>query len=146
MTCRLRHQRGEHGFTLIELMLALFIFMVGLAGITAFQIASMGAVQRSGDISIATNLAASTLEELRVTSYDHVVGTSSAFYDRYGAAVADGGYFTVTWVAVQLGVGQTDVEATTSWVHRLTVADVPVGSEYQHKVTMRARLFLRPEI
>jgi prepilin-type N-terminal cleavage/methylation domain-containing protein len=61
MAARRRHRQG--GFTLLEVMIALLVGMVGLIGTVAVQQSMMNATTNANDAQIAMRLAAMTLEE-----------------------------------------------------------------------------------
>jgi Tfp pilus assembly protein PilV len=54
---------GEGGFTLLEVLMALLVGMVGLIGTVAVQQAVMNATANANDAQIAMRLASKTLEE-----------------------------------------------------------------------------------
>lgn len=58
----------DAGFTLIEVMIALILSMIGLLGTLAVQQTMMRASQNANDASIAMRLAQQTLEEFNVRS------------------------------------------------------------------------------
>jgi len=58
-----RRRPRDRGFTLLEVLMALLIGMVGLIGTVAVQQAMMNATSNANDAQIAMRLAAMTLEE-----------------------------------------------------------------------------------
>jgi prepilin-type N-terminal cleavage/methylation domain-containing protein len=58
-----RRRRRQGGFTLLEVLMALLIGMVGLIGTVAVQQSMMNATSNANDAQIAMRLAAITLEE-----------------------------------------------------------------------------------
>ncbi|HJX04050.1 MAG TPA: type IV pilus modification protein PilV [Dehalococcoidia bacterium] len=60
------------GFTLIEVMIALVILAVGLLALATMQIVSVRSNAFSTEMTYATMLAQSRLEQIRNTSYDNV--------------------------------------------------------------------------
>lgn len=59
--------RSRHGFTLIELMVALVIFSVGLLALVSSGSAIMNMIASSQSRTIAAGIAASRFERLRAT-------------------------------------------------------------------------------
>ena len=60
-------RQGERGFTLIEVLIALLVLMVGMAGILSLQLTSMQATAFSRHATEASVLAEAKMEELRAT-------------------------------------------------------------------------------
>ena len=83
----------------MELMLTLAIVAVGILGLTSMNVQSARAVQDAAEISLATNLATATLDEIQVADYNEIAlgplddvdgdGTDDfpVVYDRYGRAL-----------------------------------------------------------
>ncbi len=106
-------RRNESGFSLIEVLISLTILSVGLLAVGGMQITSIKGNFSSGNVTHATVLAQSKLEELKRVSYSdsnlmsgqHDEGTISGsmfsmFYD-----VAD---ITSTMKAITVTVRWTD--------------------------------------
>ena len=85
---RPRHVRGanERGFTLIEVTVALVIFTLAVLIAARMQGNAVRSLKSTGETSMATNLAVSTLESLRVEmAFDDIDGTGpNVYYDRFG--------------------------------------------------------------
>jgi hypothetical protein len=95
-------------------MLSVGIFMIGVSGIVTLQLAGRRGRVAANDISLATNLASSTLDELETVDFVTLANTSVT-YDRQGGT---GGvpFFTVaTVVTPAVGGGVVNVVATVSW-------------------------------
>jgi len=63
------HLAKSRGFSLIEVLLGISVFMIGMLGVTALNISSMKSNTFSGNLSEATIIAASKLEELMVQDF-----------------------------------------------------------------------------
>jgi type II secretory pathway pseudopilin PulG len=72
--CADRHRRGEAGFTLIELSVALFCVLLVMAALAAVLIGSLRTVSQSRQRQTATALATSAMEQLRSLDYDTLKG------------------------------------------------------------------------
>jgi len=77
---------GNRGFTILEIVLGVAIFMVGLLGVAALQISAINAEAFSARVSEGTILARSTFEELMTLGY-----TDSKLDDDDGSGVGGGG-------------------------------------------------------
>ncbi|MDW7643699.1 MAG: prepilin-type N-terminal cleavage/methylation domain-containing protein [Desulfuromonadales bacterium] len=62
--------RDEKGFSLIEVLIALTIFAVGMLALAQMQIVSMEGNTTARDVTEATTLAQSKIEELMILPYD----------------------------------------------------------------------------
>jgi type IV pilus assembly protein PilV len=76
--------RNNKGFTLIEIMVAIFILVVALLGVAAVTVSVINGNAFSKDITSATTLAQDKIEELKDTAYDSIVSGSdtSSIYTR----------------------------------------------------------------
>jgi type IV pilus assembly protein PilV len=62
--------QNEKGFSLLEVLLGVSVFMIGMLGVTALNISSMKSNTFSGNLSEATVVAASKIEELMSKPFD----------------------------------------------------------------------------
>lgn len=69
-------RQNGHGFTLIEIMIALAIFSVGFLAIAGLQHTSMNGNRRANSVARSTNWAASQIENLMNVDYVDVVSGS----------------------------------------------------------------------
>ena len=61
------------GFSLIEVLLGISVFMIGMLGVTALNISSLKSNTFSGNLSEATLIASTTIEELMAMDFDDIV-------------------------------------------------------------------------
>jgi type IV pilus assembly protein PilV len=61
---------NSRGFSLLEVLLGITVFMIGMLGVTALNISSLKSSTFSGHLSEATIIAASKLEELMIRDFD----------------------------------------------------------------------------
>jgi Tfp pilus assembly protein PilV len=122
-------------------MYATGYFMVGLVGLVSFQVVAVTGTQRAGDLSMATNLSASTMEMMRVTPVQSLTTQANplvVYYDRYGIKQGATGYttayFTVTSSVTSVsGATYLEAKVTTSW-------QASVSNPFVHGVSMQSRL------
>jgi Tfp pilus assembly protein PilV len=63
--------RGQEGLTLVEVLVASVVLMIGILGVMAVFPQSISAVHRSNHTLVLNQLANEKLEELRALDYDH---------------------------------------------------------------------------
>lgn len=124
---------GERGFTLIEVLIALLILMVGMAGILSLQLTSMKATSFSRHATEASSLAEDKVEELRTVPLNSVrFANGTDQVDSRGVADAEG-LFTRTWT-IAPGIETTIVNVSVSWTERgnepytISMADMRTGT------------------
>lgn len=113
----------QRGFTLIETMIALGVFMTGLLALVSLQVSVIRSVQLANEVALATNLASSQLEELELMAFDTFddFAANPKLYDIAGADTEDedATYYTVT-IEVTGDAFLRDVTVTTSWLYNGT--------------------------
>ena len=62
---------SDKGFSILEILIGMAIFMFGMLGVAALQISSITSNAFAGNVTEATSLATSKIEELMNLSYDH---------------------------------------------------------------------------
>lgn len=98
---------GIDGFTLIEVLIAIFILTVAFAGIFAVTSMVINGNALGREITTATTITQNRLEELKKTPYANLAGGSQTQ-----------GIYTTTWT-VTPNIPQTNmsrVEVVTTWV------------------------------
>ncbi len=106
---------GQRGFTLIEVMVTIFILVVGLLGLYSTVVGVIQGNAHSKNITTATTLAQDKIEALRNQSY---AGLSSGSDSN--------SIFTRTWTVSgdSPAAGLTTVEVTVGWTWKGTPHDV----------------------
>lgn len=102
-----RATRGRRGFTLIEILLAMMVFLAGVTGIYALLSTALG-MQREGlDLSRATRSAEGVVHQLEqeISRGQHFDASAGTWTDVTAATLPDG-----TWYAVEF-VPETGNEA-----------------------------------
>ena len=85
-----RHR--QEGFTLIEVMVALTVFTIGILALGALQISSIRGNHTSSAFSEAATLASDRMEKLIHAPYDHA--------DLSGEHTETQGLYTLSWAVV----------------------------------------------
>ena len=87
--------RNSRGFSLLEVLFGVTVFMIGMLGVTALNISSLKSGAFSGNMSEATHLAASKIEELMILDYDDAANMNDADGDGTDQDPTDVGIDTV---------------------------------------------------
>ncbi|MBI4432385.1 MAG: prepilin-type N-terminal cleavage/methylation domain-containing protein [Candidatus Omnitrophica bacterium] len=92
--------RSQRGATLIEVMIAVFIFLIGMASLLSVLIQSMQAGKRAEHIYTAYNLAKNHMERLKSMDYNSLgsAAESAVLIDGEGNPDANGLYSRSTTV------------------------------------------------
>jgi prepilin-type N-terminal cleavage/methylation domain-containing protein len=118
-------RKRRRGFTLIELLVSMVVFMIGMMGIMGLQLASASGGRNAQDVSVATNLGASKLEELRLAAF----GGLSDGSQTYKADGSDGtpAYFTVAWTVS--GTAPKTIDLTVQWVRQSSPKSIQLSTQ-----------------
>lgn len=129
-----RRAHAAAGFTMLEVMMAMMLAMVGLLGTVAVQQTLLTANANANDGAIALRLAGQAMEEFN----SRVVQPGSPAIDRM-AAVATG-----TWTAPVFldAVGRPSATQTAAarWQRRTRVTDMGINQPYNISVEVRYAL------
>lgn len=116
MTERLRH---NHGFTLVEIMIAIAILVLALLGLASLAVMVIKGNAFSKTLTTATTLAKDRMEQLKNTSYDTLApGTDYAAMDATVQATrASDTVYTRTWTvnANSPASDMTTIIVTVDW-------------------------------
>lgn len=83
---------NDKGFTLIEVMIAIFILVVGLLGVAGVATTVINGNAFSREITTATTLAQDKMEELKDTTYSNIASgsdTQESIYTRTWTSTPD---------------------------------------------------------
>jgi prepilin-type N-terminal cleavage/methylation domain-containing protein len=71
---------NEKGFSLVEILIGVAVFSLGMLGIIALQISSLNSIRFAGNMGEGMSLASTKIEELMLADYDDPL-TSAASFD-----------------------------------------------------------------
>jgi len=113
-TCLRQAERGrrahrQSGFTLIEILIAIFILVVGLLGVAGVATTVINGNALSKGITTATTLAQDKVEELKGTDYANIAPGSDTQESIYART------WTVTTDSPGTGMKTIDVAVAFSW-------------------------------
>ena len=95
------------GFTLIEVMIAILVIVVGLLGVAGVATMVIKGNTLAKEMTVATTLAQDKIEELKNTSYPNL-GSSSDTQDSI---------YTRTWTATLTATYVKTIEVVVQWNH-----------------------------
>lgn len=97
-------EKGENkGFTLIEVMVALVVLLIGMLGVMGMQYYAVTGNAASREMRIATNLAQQIVEQVKSTPYANLASNGDA--PILGQAMSGGVNYTRSWWVVPDCVG-----------------------------------------
>ena len=107
-----RRRTQQDGFTVVEVLIALLILVIGFAGILSLQLTAMKSTSFSRHATEASILAEDKIEELRTIPMPALAdGTDTV--DARGVD-DDAGLYTRTWTVVP-GTSTTTVTVAVTW-------------------------------
>jgi len=112
---RRRNTSGQGGFTLIEAIIAMFVFTVGILGAVSMQISSINANSTSRSLTQGANTAANQIENLRPLDYV----SDAALTEGVTGPIQNGNY-TITYNVQRDAILRNTmrVDVTVNWVER----------------------------
>jgi prepilin-type N-terminal cleavage/methylation domain-containing protein len=114
-----RRPKATQGFTLIEIMIALFILLTVLVAMISTTVMIVRANAFSKTLTTATTLAKDRMERLKNTHYNSLAGgTDYAAADGTVQAGATGAIYTRTWTVTADGTPAADMRTlavTVTW-------------------------------
>ena len=126
---RIRFSRGrapDDGFTLVEIILAMFLTVVVMTALLSVLVSSLKTVAQARERQTATALATQSLEQLRALPYDSITGSDATTYPMSAGleyVTVSGSTVTFTPAAVLPGVSETLVVNEYSGKRATSVVD-----------------------
>jgi len=125
----IQKMKNNHGFTLIEIMIAIFLLAVALLGLAAVTTSVIKGNSFSQTLTTATTLAKDKMEELKATSYTALPtgGTTVTDYASADGTVqtsSTGSYYKREWNGNVTGTAPNTINAitvTVTWSFGRTV-------------------------
>jgi prepilin-type N-terminal cleavage/methylation domain-containing protein len=115
MPCPAAHLKSNNGFSIIELMIAMAIFAIGMLAVISMQIGT-ARNNTSGNIYTQANMLA--MSQLEILKNNDVIMllpgtyTDASKIDENGHP---GGIYTRSWTISDLGVGARAITVTVQW-------------------------------
>ncbi len=119
-----QEDRNDAGFTMVEVLIALFIFVFGILALGSMQITAMRTNLRARQITEASTLATQQIERLMGTAYEDLAD---------GNAAADGA--TLNWTVTT----DDPIPNTATIVMNITLSGSrnPVTRQYVYHITRK---------
>lgn len=128
-------KRGQEGWTLVEVLVAIIILTVGLLGVGTMQIAAIRGNFMGGNTSIALSLASQKMEDLFNKTYTHAdlsSGTHGPEQLSDSGIVNPGGFYHRTWTV------DDAVQGTTNWPTMKSITVAVSWENNRHSVTIQS--------
>jgi type IV pilus modification protein PilV len=121
-----REKRGQSGFTILEVLVAISILVVGLLGVASMQVSAIRGNYFSSNTTLALTLAEDKMEELMIAQYDTVATTDEGMIDETGQTGND---FHRTWTVTDDSpiTNTKTVTVTVGWQnddHQVTLTSI----------------------
>ena len=113
---------SQRGFTLIEVLIAVFLLVVALIGAASVTTSVIKSNFLSRTLTTATTLAKDKMEELKATAYTALPAGTVTDYSRGDGTVqasSTGSYYTRSWSAP--GTNTKTITVTVTWPTNRTV-------------------------
>ena len=138
--CRFANNRNcfdRRGFTLIEVLIALTIFSIGVLAVATLQVTAIHGNALGNEFSQAVSLAREQMEELKSTDLDALVtGTTNDPNNPIDGTGAAGGIFSRSWTVAANTTHSRQVTVTVKWTqrglpeHTVTLSSLARGGGY----------------
>ena len=104
MKTRAKSRHNRAGFTLVEIVVATFLLLLGLTGIHQLMLWMMFAAHSSGQNLRANSVAQDKMEELLDTPYTQIAGGNDTFQT-----------FTRIWTVDAISTDEKEITVDVSW-------------------------------
>jgi prepilin-type N-terminal cleavage/methylation domain-containing protein len=128
MICRAAHLKGNGGFSIIELMIAMAIFAICMLAVVSMQIGT-ARNNTSGNIYTQANLLVmSQLEILKNNDVGMLLPGTYTDPSKINEKGQPGGIYTRSWTIRDIGVGARAITVTVQWNRMGREGQVEVSS------------------
>lgn len=104
----------QQGFTLLEIMFAVFVFSIGILAVNATTIMVIKANNMSKNLTTAVNLAQNKLDDLKTTNYGSITDSSDNDLDEKGVS-GNGIFDRSVSVTTNTNPNYKTIEVEVSW-------------------------------
>jgi type IV pilus modification protein PilV len=136
---KLETQGSGQGFSLIEVMVAMVVLLMGMLGVMSMQYYAVGGNSSSRELRIATNMSGDLLEIMKSTDYASIAQNSDTPLAVGETSLSGGVTFTRSWWVVANCASLNANGNTCTGISGPTCATVPDGAFAINASAIRAR-------
>ena len=138
---RFRVPGSDNAFTLVEVMVAMVILLVGMLGVMGMQYYAISGNTSSREIRTATSLSQEIIEQLKGTPYASLANINTTDTAASGKAISGGVSFTRRWwvLANCAALNLTSDDSTCTGPLTAACSVVPDGATAIDSTAIRAR-------
>lgn len=126
---------GERGFTLLEILVAISLFAIGILAVAAMQISAIRGNRLGNEFTQAISLAQMQIEELKSEDIGSAALAPGNYNDPNNPideTGANGGIFNRSWVIANYTANSRSVDVTVAWTaagagHNVAVSTITRG-------------------
>jgi len=107
--------RGHSGFTLVEVFLAILIFILGILPLVRLEVASIEGNSYAQKLTAATTLAQSKMEELLTMDYADLISATPVAST---ICPKSGDCYTINWTCTQVLTDTRTIVVTVTWADK----------------------------
>lgn len=129
----------ESGFSLIEVMVALVVLLIGMLGVMSMQYYAVGGNKSSRELRVATNTTGDLIEMIKATDFANITANTDAPLAASVSSLSGGVNYTRRWWVVANCASLNANGNTCANAPNPTCATVPDGTVSVNASAIRAR-------
>jgi type IV pilus modification protein PilV len=134
-----RLKSSGSGFSLIEVMIALVVLLVGMLGVMSMQYYAVGGNKSSRELRVATNMSGDLIEVMKSTDYASIAASTDTPLAVGETSLSGGVNFTRSWWVVANCASLNANGNTCTGAVAPTCATIPDGAFPVNASSIRAR-------
>jgi len=134
-----QRKNPESGFSLVEVMIALVVLLVGMLGVMSMQYYAVGGNKSSRELRTATNMSGDLIEVMKSTDYASIAASNDTPLAAGEPSLSGGVTFTRRWWVVANCASLNANGNTCANAANPTCATVPDGAFPVNASAIRAR-------
>ena len=134
-----RLKSAKSGFSLVEVMIALVVLLVGMLGVMSMQYYAVGGNKSSRELRVATNMSGDLIEVMKTTDYASIAASTDAPLAIAEETLSGGVSFTRRWWVVANCASLNTNGSTCANAPNPTCATIPDGAFPINASAIRAR-------
>jgi len=123
---RKNQQRGaQRGFTMIEVLIAVVVLIIGIAGVIGLQVSSTRLTSHSRHATEATQIGVAKVEELRTSTLLNLVSSGTPLKVNAQGLEDPNGFYDLSWLIRQETVNNVyNIHVTVEWAEQGNTSDI----------------------